>query len=146
MNLSDHFTLEEFCRSETAARRGLPNVPPRELLPAMQNTAAGLERVRALVGAPIHITSGYRSVPVNFAIGGAVTSQHVKGEAADINAQGLSPRELARFIMAHAEAIRFDQLILEFDQWVHVSFTRGAPRGEVLHILKRSEGYRKGLP
>ena len=82
MNLTKHFTLSELCNSETAARKGLDNHPTDETISQLKYTCAGLERIRQITNAAIVVTSGYRSPAVNQAIGGKVTSQHCKGEAA----------------------------------------------------------------
>lgn len=134
MNLSNHFTLDEFTVSQTAARRGLDNTPTPEALAALHRTALGLEMVRAMVQAPIIITSGYRSPVVNLAVGGAANSQHTKGEAADIMAPSYGgAADLVRAIVAHPE-IPFDQCILEFGAWCHISFVSTTPRREALVI------------
>lgn len=143
MTLTRHFTLEEMIASETAARRGLDNSPSEEIIEALMVTADGLERVRAELGHPIHVNSGYRSPKVNAAVGSNPKSQHVKGEAADIICPGFgSPAAVARAIEAAKWRIGYDQLIYEFSAWVHVSFT-DAPRGIVLTINNR--GTQQGI-
>jgi zinc D-Ala-D-Ala carboxypeptidase len=136
MKLSTHFTLAEFTTSQTAARRGIDNTPPPEVMAALHRTALGLEMVRALIQAPIQITSGYRSPALNKAVGGSARSQHTRGEAADIVAPGFgTPSDLVRAIVGHPE-IAFDQCILEFGSWCHISFT-DKPRRQAL-IIDRS--------
>jgi len=136
VKLSTHFSLAEFTTSQTAARRGIDNTPPPEVMAALHRTALGLEMVRALIQAPIQITSGYRSPALNKAVGGSARSQHTRGEAADIVAPGFgTPAELVRAIVAHPE-IAFDQCILEFGSWCHISFT-DKPRRQAL-IIDRS--------
>jgi len=139
MNLSTHFTLAEFTSSQTASRRGMDNTPPHEVIEALTRTALGLETVRMLLGAPIVITSGYRSPKVNAAVGGSAKSQHILGEAADIICPGFgTPSEVVRAIVAHRE-IPYDQCILEYPGkdgkggWCHISFRRN-PRGQALVI------------
>lgn len=133
MKLSTHFTLAEMTISQTAERKGLDNDPPIEILAALKRTALGLETVRMLLGAPIIITSGYRSPAVNRAVGGSKSSQHLKGEAADIIVPGFgTPAEVVKAIVGHNE-IPFDQCILEFGRWVHISFSQ-APRRQALII------------
>lgn len=145
MSLSQHFSLEELTVSQEAARRGLSNEPPPELLPALRRTAEGLERIRALLGCPIVVTSGYRSATVNALVGGAAASQHTRGEAADIIAPGFgTPAAVAQKIAGEIEALGVDQVILEFGRWVHVSF-RDRPRHLALTIRSAAEGYRPGI-
>ena len=98
--------------------------------------------MRALFGAPIIVSSGFRSEKVNRLIGGATNSQHVQGLAADFTVIEVSPRETVRRISE--SAVPFDQLILEFDRWVHLSVAPGTPRRQVLTIRKGS-GYLAGL-
>ena len=133
MKLSTHFSLSEFVTSQTAARRGIDNTPPPEVIAALHRTALGLEMVRGLILSPIHITSGYRSPALNKVIGGARNSQHTRGEAADIVAPRFgTPADLVKIIVSHPE-IAFDQCILEFDSWCHISFT-DKPRRQALII------------
>lgn len=142
MNLTAHFSLKEMTFSETAKRKGLDNTPGPEVLANLIHTAQGLERIRTLVGKPIHVNSGYRSPKVNAAVGSKPGSQHEKGEAADIVASGMTARELAQVVADNRMDLGVDQVILEFDSWVHVSFT-DAPRHAVLTIDR--EGTRAGL-
>lgn len=142
MNLTDHFTLEELTASETAKRKGMDNTPPANVLPVLVRTAQGLERIRTLVGKPIHVNSAYRSPAVNEAVGSKATSQHVKGEAADIVCHGMTPKELAQVIADNRFSLSADQVILEFNSWVHVSFT-DRPRHAILTI--DADGTRTGL-
>ena len=134
MNLTDHFTLEEITFSQTAARLGLDNTPSEAVIAALTRTAHGLEMVRVLLQAPILVSSGYRSRLVNRAVGGAANSQHILGEAADFTAPGFGPPEMiVRAIMRSTRPIPYDQLIVEFGRWVHISFAR-EPRRQALAI------------
>jgi zinc D-Ala-D-Ala carboxypeptidase len=133
MNLSPHFTLAEMVFSQTAARRGIDNNPGPETLAALKRTAMGLEAVRVrLGGSPLVISSGYRSPALNAAVGGSKASQHTRGEAADFTAPRFgSPREV---VDALADSdVPYDQLILEFGRWVHISFAE-RPRHHALII------------
>lgn len=143
MNLSPHFTLEELTFSQTAARLGLNNDPPPRIVENLTFLASRLEEVRALLKAPMVVSSGYRSPAVNDAVGGAATSQHRFGCAVDFVAPDFGPPlEVAAAI--EASGIGFDQLILEFGKWVHVSFVRREPRRQCLSVYVPGR-YRPGI-
>jgi zinc D-Ala-D-Ala carboxypeptidase len=95
---------------------------------------------------PIQITSGYRCPELNVRVGGVEASQHTLGLAADwICPEAGTPWELAHKV---AQAgIEFDQLILEFNRWVHISAAPQdrPPRREILSIFSSAEGYLNGL-
>lgn len=125
MNLTAHFTLAELTASSTAQRLGLDNTPRPELVPRLIMVAEMLERIRARVGCPVIVTSGYRAEPVNIAVGGATSSDHTQGHAADIVAPEFgSATEVARLLSPLVSVLGIGQLILEGvrgKQWVHVS-------------------------
>jgi hypothetical protein len=143
VKLSPHFSLDEFEVSEKAARLGLDNSVPPELMGDLLYTARALEVVRqALGGRPVIITSGYRSPEVNAEVGGSKNSQHMKGRAADFIVPGFGrPLEVCRRILE--AGIVFDQLIHEYGRWAHCSFVQSAARCAVLTIDRR--GTRRGL-
>ena len=119
MNLSPNFTLEELTASQTAARRGFDNTPNATEIANLVRVAKLLEEVRALVKKPIIVTSGFRSKQVNDAVGSRDTSQHRIGCAADFKVPGMTPKEV---VEACVKAnIGYDQVIQEFDAWVHIS-------------------------
>lgn len=123
MQLSPHFTLDEFCTSQTAARLGTINDPPLEVVANLKRTAAGMERVRNVLNSnAIHINSGYRSLKVNAALGSKSTSQHVTGEACDFICPTWGTPDRIMRVIADS-AIDYDQLIKEFDSWIHISFS-----------------------
>lgn len=126
MNLSQHFTLEEMTASNTAARKGLDNTPDEAALENLHRLAERLEAVRAAVARPVSISSGFRSVAVNAAVGGSPNSQHCYGCAADIKVAGMTPRQVIDTIIA--ADLPYDQLIHEFDAWVHYSIPNIAAR------------------
>lgn len=142
MLLSQHFSLEEMTLSQEAARKGLSNQPTPRALENLKRITATLEEIRTLVGKPINISSGYRSPAVNAAVGGAAKSAHVLGLAADINVGGLTPQALARII--RASGIKYDQLILEFDRWVHIGLDENQCRNQCLTI-RTGTGYLPGI-
>jgi uncharacterized protein YcbK (DUF882 family) len=157
MQLSKHFHLREFTRSQTAARRGLDNMPGPVAIDALTLLCETLlEPVRREFGRAVVVNSGFRSPALNRAIGGARGSQHVLGEAADIEIPGLANAHVAQWIAAH---LAFDQLILEAhvpgdpaSGWVHVSIAPGrAPRRPLLPATPKGGGrpgmlYQQGLP
>lgn len=140
--LSPHFTLEEMVASQTAARLGLDNTPPREMMATLKRTAQLLEEVRTLLGGrPVLVSSGYRSPAVNRAVGGAQNSAHMLGCAADFSCPSFGPPlEICRTIAR--SAIAFDQVIHEFRAWVHIAWAP-SPRRMVLTI--DAAGTRLGL-
>ena len=81
MNLTPHFTLAELTASATGQRLGIDNTPPPEHLAKLTLTAEMLERVRALLQTPVIVTSGYRSMRLNVAVGGVTSSDHARGQA-----------------------------------------------------------------
>jgi len=125
MNLTPHFTLSELTRSTTAERLGLANNPPADVMRALQATAEMLERIRATLDAPVVVTSAYRSPEVNRAVGGATSSDHMAGQAADILAPRFgTPHLVASTLAPLVSTLGIGQLILEGvrgKQWVHVS-------------------------
>jgi len=123
MNLTQHFTLEEFERSATATKNGIDNSIPQELIPSIQNLCEQvLEPLRQHIGKPITITSGYRSKELNNLIGGSPTSQHLTGQAADFVLP--STALMHKCFTYIKENCTFDQLIWERSgttKWLHVS-------------------------
>lgn len=133
MKLSENFTLEEFTASDTAKRLGIPNTPNTTVLANLKRLANYLQRVRNCYAKPMRITSGYRCAVLNASVGGAKSSQHVSGEAADINTG--SRVENKRLFEVVRKMGGFDQLIDESDfAWIHCSFRAGRNRGEVLRM------------
>ena len=127
MNLSKNFTLEEMCvtHANIANRPTQDNINNLGLL-----VREVLQPLRDLVGFSIHVNSGFRSPLVNKSVGGVPTSQHVKGQAADI----VSQNNKLLFDTIHEELL-FDQLINEHDySWIHVSYKSQGNRNEVLEL------------
>jgi hypothetical protein len=125
MKLSEHFSLAEMTFSATAARKGIANVAPPEIVDQLILTADRMEGVRALLGnKPIRVLSGYRSPAVNKAVGGSATSAHRTGHAVDfICPEFGTPAEVAAHLAKHLTS--YDQIIQEFDSWIHVGFGPG---------------------
>ena len=150
MQLSKHFKLAEFTKSQIAARHGLKNLPGAGEVKNLENVCYEiLEPVRAKFEKPVLITSGFRSLEVNRILGSSDGSQHCKGQAVDFEIGGIPNIKVAYWIQANCD---FDQLILEYyrpdvDQsgWVHVSYNeKGANRKKVLTFDGKT--YEDGLP
>lgn len=130
-DLTEHFSLAEFERSDIARRHGWDNHVPVGLLDNVKRTAAMLERIRVALWhakgfeCPLIITSGYRCLAVNRAVGSADNSAHNVGLAADWIAPAFGPpTEICRVLAQHIEALHIGQLINEFpggdgEGWVH---------------------------
>ena len=136
MQLSPNFSLEELTRSEAAARNGWDNTPSEAEIENLKRLAALLQDVKAAVGGkPVLINSAYRSKQVNDAVGSKDSSQHRIGCAADLRVPGMTPRQVVEACIA--AQVPFDQIILEFDAWTHISVPNtpdAAPRGSKLII------------
>lgn len=130
-----HFTIGELCASTTADARGIKNTPMLQETGNLKALADNvLDPLREWYGKPIYVNSGYRCPQLNRMVGGKPTSQHLKGEAADITA---GSKEENRKLFAYIRAnLTFDQLIDEKNfSWVHVSFKRnGENRKQILHL------------
>lgn len=135
--LTQHFTLAELTASNTAARLKLENTPPPEALASLLYTAEMLERIRATLGVPIIVTSGYRSPALNRAVGGVTSSDHTTGQAADIVAPRYgTPYAVASLLAPLVSTLGIGQLLYEqigSKSWVHVSTkVPSAPRNRIL--------------
>lgn len=136
MKLTEHFTLEEFTRSNIASRLRIDNRVPDELMANIQLTANKLELVRKVLGFPIMITSGYRCPLLNARVGGVSTSAHTKGLAVDFHCAYGTPKEICQRLID--TGVQFDKLIQEHNQWVHIGFSPNYNRQIVLTAIKNS--------
>lgn len=135
MKLSLNFNLEEFTTSETAIRKGIDNIPSDEIIANIIVLCSNvLEPLEELINKQIIISSGYRSKELNSEIGGAKNSQHVEGKAADIKVKDISTEDLFQIIIK--SEIEYDQIIQEFDKWVHISYNEGKNRKQKLRATK----------
>ena len=143
MRLTPNFSLEQLTYSETAERERIDNTPTLDIVDNLRLLAEGLERVRTLTGFPLEISSAYRCPELNRRVGGATSSQHTQGLAADFTCAEFGPPvDIIKAI--RDSGIEFDQCILEYAKWVHISFSK-TPRGKVLTIYDPKEGYLDGL-
>lgn len=134
-----YFTVNELCKSSTATKKGIVNVPSAEERANLEALIANvLDPLREAWGKPIVVNSGFRCERLNKAVGGAAGSQHKTGEAADIEAVTRDPADNRRlFELVLKLGLPFDQMINEFGyDWVHISFSRIRRRGQVLEAKK----------
>jgi zinc D-Ala-D-Ala carboxypeptidase len=142
MNLSPNFTLSEMTKSEFALRNYIDNTPNEEQIQALMALAQNvLQPVRDHFKRGVKCNSGFRAPAVNRAVGGSPTSDHCKGQAADIEIPGVSNYELAKWIV---DNLKFTQVILEFytqgvpdSGWVHVSYDPSKLKNEALTAVKK---------
>jgi hypothetical protein len=140
--LSKYATLDECSRSVTASRLGIDNNPPLEVRDNLREICSKVfDPCREFVGGPLAIASGYRSPKLNKAVGGSKTSEHMLGQALDIDCDtfgGKTNAELFHFIKDNLD---FNQLIWEFGtdknpEWIHVSYSRLHNKKKVLKATK----------
>jgi hypothetical protein len=147
MKLSEHLDLSEVIRSESAKRNGISNMPTEQHIANFKLLADKVfEPIRAHFRCPIHISSGYRSIELNRAVKGSLTSQHCTGEAVDLDMDGTPNGVTNKMVFDYIKNnLEFDQLIWEFGtnenpDWVHVSYeSTGKQRKQVLKAI-RSNG------
>ena len=141
MKLSENFSLSEFQVSQTAARRGIDmTLGEAELGNLKQLVGLCLQPIRDFVQAPLIISSGYRPEELNLLIGGSKTSAHMDGRASDFGIVGYTAREAAELITSLA--LPFDQLILEFERWIHLGIAREGEenRYQVMTAYRNADG------
>lgn len=132
MKLSKNFTLAELTRTN-APYENYPQVHERIALKQLVDNV--LQPLRDLYGKPISVNSGYRSPVVNRYVKGAASSQHLKGQAADITAGSKEENKVLFELIA--KHLPFDQLINEYDYgWIHVSYValKDVNRKQILHL------------
>jgi uncharacterized protein YcbK (DUF882 family) len=133
MMLSDHFSLAEFTKSQTAIRKGIKNDPNDAAIENMRLLCENiLEPVRQHYDIPFTLNSGFRCLALNEAVGSSSRSQHVTGQAADFEIPTIANKNLAHWIMDNLD---YDQVLLEFYKegdpssgWVHCSYDNGNNR------------------
>ena len=136
MRLSPHFSLEELTHSDTATRLDIDNTPTVEIIDNLTYLAGELENVRNLLGHPMLISSGFRCHVLNNHLGSNRTSSHTKGLAVDFICPSFgNPDSVCNAIVN--SNINYDQVILEYGRWVHLSFHPDNPRNQALIIDKK---------
>lgn len=128
-----NFKISELIYSDTADRYKISNMPDVKSLDNILNLIlCCLQPIRDVIAKPMIISSGYRSKALNKKVGGSVNSQHLSGQAVDFTVKNMKPDEIINIIKKNN--IEFDQLINEYDRWVHVSFNMGKNRKQILSI------------
>lgn len=131
-----YFTFNELTKSESAKKKGINNIPndvEKQNLELLVNNI--LDPLREAYGKPIIVSSGFRCKQLNSAVGGAKTSQHVLGQAADIHSKSNSKKDNKEiFDLIKSLELPYDQLINEYDySWIHVSYSK-RNRRQILNI------------
>jgi zinc D-Ala-D-Ala carboxypeptidase len=150
--LTKNFSLHELTKSETAARRGMDNIPSDTEIANLKTLAEKvLQPIRDHYARGVHVNSGFRHPDVNAAVGGSRTSDHTRGMAADIEIPGVANAELAAWIQQNLD---YTQLILEFytpgipdSGWVHVSYDPANLKKQVMTAMREGGKtvYKPGL-
>jgi zinc D-Ala-D-Ala carboxypeptidase len=143
MQLTTNFSLAEMVKSETALRHDMDNTPGEAEIENLKRLAEKvLQPVRDHYGKGVKVNSGYRHPEVNAKVGGSKTSDHCKGQAADIEIPGVPNADLAKWV---AENLDFTQVILEFytqgipdSGWVHVSYDPANLKKQTLTAVKQN--------
>jgi len=143
MQLTNNFSLAEMVKSETALRHDMDNTPGEAEIENLKRLAEKvLQPVRDHYGKGVKGNSGYRHPEVNAKVGGSKTSDHCKGQAADIEIPGVPNADLAKWV---AENLDFTQVILEFytqgipdSGWVHVSYDPANLKKQTLTAVKQN--------
>lgn len=128
-----NFSFSELLYSNTAEQYRIKNTPDLEEADnLLELIVYCLQPIRNKLNKPMIITSGYRCEELNNKIGGVKNSQHTKGQAVDFKVKGMTVKEVINFIVDNG--FEFDQLINEYDMWVHISYAKGKNRKQVLKI------------
>ena len=137
-NISKYITYQEAITSQTATRKGIDNTPKEKELIAMQLVGIRVfDVVREHFKTPLRVSSFYRSQELNKAVGGSINSQHIKGQAIDIQGTGnITNKMIFDYIK---ENLDFTQLIWEYGNdenpsWVHVSYDKDNLKKQILRI------------
>ena len=146
--ISKHISYHEGTYSQTGVRRNLDNTPNEDQLKCMKEVSENLfEPLREWVGGPIKINSFFRGLPLNTAIGGSKKSQHMKGQAIDID-DTFGYKTNAEMYHYIKDNLDFDQMIWEFGDdenpnWVHISWVSHRPNRKKLTVAYKENGRTK---
>lgn len=128
-----NFSIKELCHSDIATKEGINNTPSIEVCDNLLNLIFYvLQPLRNKIQRAIICSSGFRCKALNKKVGGVANSQHLSGMAVDVNAQGMTPYNF--WIYIQNSCIEYDQCILEYNRWVHLSFNKGKNRKQAFRI------------
>ena len=146
--ISEHFSLEELIRSDTATRLNIDNTPSQEYIDNLKLVCYHvLEPVRKVFGS-VRVNSGYRSLALNLSINPLTStimkrSKHSSGQAVDFEVDGIANAVIAQWCVDNLP--EWDQIILEFytpgqpnSGWVHGGFVKGNNRSDVFTAVKEN--------
>lgn len=143
MNKPQYFDISEFLKSETALKKKIENIPDSwDIIENLQDLALFLDGIRQAWGSGIRITSGYRSLQLNKAVGGVNGSQHCYGLAADIKPSNGKIAEFEKFLKEYLKDKAFDTVIWETSKssgsrWIHIQHynRKGEQRRRMFNML-----------
>ena len=131
MNLN--FSISELCKSDKAVKNNIKNTPNITQVDNMLNLIVYcLQPIRDYLNKPMIITSGFRCPQLNKLVGGVSNSQHLEGKAADFIIKGETVAGI--IFKIQTSNLEYDQLINEYDKWVHISFNKGHNRKQYLKL------------
>lgn len=134
--MGKYFNIAELTKSDTATKKKINNVPTKQIETNLNQLVDNiLDPLREAYGEPIIVSSGYRCPELNKAVGGATSSQHTLGQAADIHTKSNTKEANKKlFDLIKGLKLPYDQLINEYGyKWVHVSYSP-RNRRQVLNI------------
>lgn len=130
-----NFTMSELLKSDIAEKYNISNIPDKQSLDNILILICEcLQPIRNYIDKPMIISSGYRSPRLNGHpfINGAPNSQHVTGQAVDFTIKGMTPKQIIEKVKA--SGVEYDQLLNEYNLWVHISYNKGKNRNQILEI------------
>lgn len=133
MNMK-YFTIQELAKSNTASALDIDNTPTEDAVRNLQALVVNvLDPLREAYGGPLYVNSGYRCAELNKVVGGVSSSQHMKGEASDIDTRKGKTENERLATIAQRLGLPYDQLIIEDGgTWLHISHKRnGNNRREI---------------
>ena len=137
--MKNYFTVTELTRSDVARQYGINNTPDATITAHLKELIEFLNPLIEAWGSAINVTSGYRCEKLNKKVGGASTSAHKYGYAADLVPVNGKRREFIQFVMNYVKThnVPFDQCINEYNRWAHIGIKNrfGMQRKQIFTVL-----------